>query len=330
MLIGVENRQGNQGHINDTPAGEQGESNKRGAERSSAQGEAQRHTAGGEFALEEHQGGRISDATLDATKNTGNAEENRRVPQERGAGISGQPEPANQKNLSDSVLTNAHKKAENVDTSKERVKAIDTSPAQDGGEDKGAVLLSLARPTDVRRIPFADAAAIVNKIAVIAKEDWNLDIILVASHEALPEEVKSSIANNYGKDTKAKGVVHNGSIRAVIAHGNIEAVLVKNAGNNTWLLNGWEIKPVASDAANDTSGATLTQADSSDLNVGAGLGDNNAPDIRFSQDVRMLAPSRNVRFLPNRNVRWSAGSCLDRGMLFFGRLVSPDRWLTSH
>jgi hypothetical protein len=115
----------------------------------------------------------------------------------------------------------------------------------------------------------------------------------------------------------------NGSIRAVIAHGNIEAVLVKNAGNNTWLLNGWEAKPVASDAANDTSGATLTQADSSDLNVGAGLGDNNAPDIRFSQDVRMLAPSRNVRFRPNRNVRWSAGSCPDRGMLFFGRLVFP-------
>jgi len=82
--------------------------------------------------------------------------------------------------------------------------ANDTSNLQDGD-----VRLSLARPTDDRRITFADAAFIVNKIAVIAKKDWNLDFILVASHDALPEEVKAAIAENYGKNTKAKGVVHH-------------------------------------------------------------------------------------------------------------------------
>jgi len=49
------------------------------------------------------------------------------------------------------------------------------------------------------------------------------------------------------------------------------------------------VKPVATVAANDTTGATLTQADSSDLNVGAGLDENNAPDFRCSQFGRILA-----------------------------------------
>jgi hypothetical protein len=75
--------------------------------------------------------------------------------------------------------------------------------------DSGEARLSLARSTDDRRVSFADAATIVDKIALIAKKDWNLDFILVASHDALPEEVKAAIAENYGKNTKAKGVVHH-------------------------------------------------------------------------------------------------------------------------
>lgn len=51
MLEGVDNGQGYQGQTDGTATGTQSESNQRGTERSGAQGEAQRPTAGGEFAL---------------------------------------------------------------------------------------------------------------------------------------------------------------------------------------------------------------------------------------------------------------------------------------
>ncbi|BBJ23271.1 MuF-C-terminal domain-containing protein [Candidatus Nitrotoga sp. AM1P] len=103
------------------------------------------------------------------------------------------------------AINDVHKKDENINTSEERVKKSDISNTQDGD-----VRLSLVGSTKDRRISFADASAIVDRIALIAKKDWNLDVVLVASHDALPEKVKAAIAKDYGKDTKAKGVVHNG------------------------------------------------------------------------------------------------------------------------
>ena len=61
-----------------------------------------------------------------------------------------------------------------------------------------------------------------------------------------------------------------GAIRAVIELKNIQAVLVRNPGSNTWLLTGWELKPDVTNAANDATGTTHPMADSSDHTAGAG------------------------------------------------------------
>ncbi|BBL74201.1 PLxRFG domain-containing protein [Methylomagnum ishizawai] len=79
-----------------------------------------------------------------------------------------------------------------------------------------------------------------------------------------------------------------GSIRAVIAKGGYEAVLVRNRGSNAWVLSGWRVNPGASVEANDTDGATHIAADSSDRNMGAGFDPTIGPhdgidNIRFSR-----------------------------------------------
>ena len=50
----------------------------------------------------------------------------------------------------------------------------------------------------------------------------------------------------------------------------MKAVLVRNPGSNARLLTGWELKPGATNAANDATGATHRMADSSDHTAGAG------------------------------------------------------------
>lgn len=105
-------------------------------------------------------------------------------------------------------------------TEKEALSAIEKRANELGlttVKDKdGDVRLSITRTTKDRRISFADASAIVDKISIIAKKGWNLDIILVASHDALPENVKAAITKDYGEDTKAKGVVHDGIAYIVV------------------------------------------------------------------------------------------------------------------
>lgn len=54
------------------------------------------------------------------------------------------------------------------------------------------------------------------------------------------------------------------------ALGEQEAVLVRNKGSNTWLLNGWGVPPGANVPANDSTPATPGAADSSDGAGGAG------------------------------------------------------------
>lgn len=97
---------------------------------------------------------------------------------------------------------------------------------------------------------------------------------------ALLERIVETIA----KGTEIRRGERNGSDQAVIELEGIEAVLVRNKGSNTWLLNGWEVNPVATKAANDALGATRRSADSSDRTVGAGFDENNTPEPRFSQD----------------------------------------------
>ena len=43
------------------------------------------------------------------------------------------------------------------------------------------------------------------------EKTWNIDLRLVPTFSALPREVKDAVAK-YGDDTKAKGVLHKGSV----------------------------------------------------------------------------------------------------------------------
>ena len=88
----------------------------------------------------------------------------------------------------------------------------------------------------------------------------------------------------------------NDSTRAVIAMGNNEAVLVKQTGSNAWMVSGWEVKPDAMSAANDTDKATLRSADSSDRTDGAGFNtsvqqDHDRGNIRYSAAQQQPAPA---------------------------------------
>lgn len=60
------------------------------------------------------------------------------------------------------------------------------------------------------------------------------------------------------------------STKLVVAKGDYEAILVKNKGNNGWLLTGWKLKPSdAIKAGNDTKKAMQLKADSTDNKLGA-------------------------------------------------------------
>lgn len=72
MLVGVDNEQGNESSVNGSSTREQGEGDQRGTERSSAQSEAQRPTAGGEFAFT---GQTIEEAVAQVEANKSNESE---------------------------------------------------------------------------------------------------------------------------------------------------------------------------------------------------------------------------------------------------------------
>lgn len=79
-----------------------------------------------------------------------------------------------------------------------------------------------------------------------------------------------SLVETIAKGSEVRRFERNGTTQAVVGLKDIEAVLIKDRGSNTWLLSGWERKPDANVAANDTYEATHSKADSSDLRVGAG------------------------------------------------------------
>jgi len=83
----------------------------------------------------------------------------------------------------------------------------------------------------------------------------------------------------------------DGSTRVVVEKSDVEAILVKNAGSNTWLLNGWNVKnPDATKEANDSQGATQRAADSSDGAMGAGFSSNIANDKSLSKQSSNRTP----------------------------------------
>ncbi|MFU8927750.1 GNAT family N-acetyltransferase [Acinetobacter puyangensis] len=83
-------------------------------------------------------------------------------------------------------------------------------------------------------------------------------------------QLLQSIVETIARGSEIRRFKRNGTTQAVLALKDIEAVLVKSKGSNTWLLSGWERRPDANVAANDTHDATHSKADSSDLEVGAG------------------------------------------------------------
>lgn len=83
-------------------------------------------------------------------------------------------------------------------------------------------------------------------------------------------QLLQSLVETVAKGSEVRRFERNGTTQAVVGLKDIEAVLIKSKGSNTWLLSGWERVPDANVAANDTNVATHLKADSSDLEAGAG------------------------------------------------------------
>lgn len=62
-------------------------------------------------------------------------------------------------------------------------------------------------------INLALARSIVDKIVILEK-GWKVDISVFEMFEALPADIKKGVAK-YGEDTRAKGVIHKGSVYVV-------------------------------------------------------------------------------------------------------------------
>jgi hypothetical protein len=85
-------------------------------------------------------------------------------------------------------------------------------------------------------------------------------------YKLLTKDLVNTIAS--GKIIRQSQISNNQQM--VIAKGDYEAILVKNKGNNGWLLTGWKLKPSdAIKAGNDTKKATQLRADSTDNKLGA-------------------------------------------------------------
>jgi hypothetical protein len=90
-----------------------------------------------------------------------------------------------------------------------------------------------------------------------------------------------------------------------IRHENYEAVLVKAKGSNTWLMNGWEVRPVASKVANETTGATQTSADSSDGSLGAGRAVSLPRFSRQGNPASTLSAPQRADAIIQQSARWT-------------------------
>jgi hypothetical protein len=81
-------------------------------------------------------------------------------------------------------------------------------------EAKPVALLSIAGREKFDPISLDTAAGVVARMRQTIKEVWKVDLRLVPTFSALPQEVKDAIAK-YGEDTRAKGVLHKGSVYIV-------------------------------------------------------------------------------------------------------------------
>ena len=89
-----------------------------------------------------------------------------------------------------------------------------TVDAKKQEEAKPVALLSIAGREKFDPISLDTAAGVVARMRQTIKEVWKVDLRLVPTFSALPQEVKDAIAK-YGEGTRAKGVLHKGSVYIV-------------------------------------------------------------------------------------------------------------------
>jgi hypothetical protein len=149
-------------------------------------------------------------------------------------------------------------------------------------------------------------------IAHILKARHRKDGLLEGRAQRLLEGLVETIAN--GRELRRAEI--GGATRAVIEWKNMQAVLVRNPGSNTWLLTGWELKPGATNAANDATGTTHRMADSSDHTAGAGskIAAQNQPngnsDIRYRGRTTLRYTQAAVGMMDSMTVgRWIVEKC---------------------
>ena len=88
-----------------------------------------------------------------------------------------------------------------------------------------ALFASRRNQTDFTAITIDTANTVVSRVLAANKKNWNVDILVTATFDALPSEVKKAATKQYGEDEArgAFGITHNGKVYIMANMNGIEA-----------------------------------------------------------------------------------------------------------